>query len=475
MSAVDWQSVDLRELARRGPVHFMGIAGAGMSVLAELLARDGGTVTGCDLRPGAAAETLEKYGARVTAGHDAAHVRDAVALVMTSAIPASHPEVVAARDRGVPVLKRAQALGTIVNRGTVLAVAGTHGKTTTTAAATAILAAAQLDPTGIVGGRMASWGGGLRSGRGAIFVVEADEYDRSFMTLRPSAAAVTSVEADHLDIYGDLGGVEQAFAEFLDQVRADGLIAVCVDDDGARRVGAAAARGRPVLTYGTSDDAVLRAIDIRQDGRSMRFTVVDGGQLLGELTVGAPGLHNVRNALAAFALARFAGAPFTAAQDALPAFSGVSRRFQVLGSARGITVVDDYAHHPTEIRATIDAARGAYPGQRIIAAFQPHLYSRTRDLADEFGRALAGADTVWITDVYPAREAPIEGVTGELIVARTQSAGARDIRYAATLDELGRLLRAALQSGDVLLAMGAGDIDDMARDVFAALGAEADA
>jgi UDP-N-acetylmuramate--alanine ligase len=475
MSAADWTDVDLRALARRGPVHFMGIAGAGMSALAELIARDGGAVTGCDLRPGPAAATLERYSARVETGHDPAHVADAVALVMTSAIPSTHPEVVAARGRGIPVLKRAQALGTLVNRGTVLAVAGTHGKTTTTAAATAILDAAQLDPTGIVGGRMAAWGGGLRAGRSAIFVVEADEYDRSFLTLRPSAAVVTSVEADHLDIYGDLSGIEAAFVEFLGQVRDDGMIAICVDEDGARGIAQRIAGDRRVLTYGTSDDAVLRAIDVRQDGRSMRFKVVEADALLGELLLGAPGLHNVRNALAALALARFAGAPFAAARAALPDFTGVSRRFQVLGSPRGITVVDDYAHHPTEIRATIAAARGAYPAQRIVAAFQPHLYSRTRDLADEFGRALAGADIIWVTDVYAAREAPIEGVTGELIVRKAEAAGARDIRYATTLEELARRLRGALEPGDVLLAMGAGDIDAMARDVFHSLDSEADA
>jgi UDP-N-acetylmuramate--alanine ligase len=468
-AAADWMNVDLRALARHGPVHFMGVSGAGMSTLAELIARDGGSVTGCDLHPGAVADALRRHGAEVYQGHDPVHVNGAVALVMTSAIPGTHPEVVAAHERGIPVLKRAQALGSIVNRGTVLAVAGTHGKTTTTAAATAILAAAELDPTGLVGGRMAAWGGGLRAGRGAIYVVEADEYDRSFLTLRPAAAVVTSVEADHLDIYGDLSGVERAFTQFVSQVRDDGLVAVCIDDQGAQRVGRAAARVRDVLTYGTAEHATLRAVDVDQRGRAMTFTVVDGGETLGSITVAAPGLHNVRNALGAFALARHGGATFLAAQTALRSFTGVARRFQVLGSAGDITVIDDYAHHPTEIAATIAAARGAYPRQRIIAAFQPHLYSRTRDLAADFGHALAAADVIWLTDIYPAREAPIAGVSSELIVSAALAAGAKQVHYAPTLEELGRALRETLRPADLLLTMGAGDIDALAHDLFTLL------
>lgn len=473
-STGDWMSVDLHALAREGAVHFMGISGAGMATIAELIIRAGGTVTGCDLRPGPSGAALAARGAIIHQGHDASHVEDAVALVMTAAIPATHPEVAAARTRGIPVLKRAQALGTIVNRGTVLAVAGTHGKTTTTAAATAILAAADLDPTGLVGGRMEAWGGGLRSGRSAIYVVEADEYDRSFLTLRPSAAVVTSVEADHLDIYGDLNGIEAAFVEFLHHIRPDGLIAACSDDAGARRVADAMSDGHAVLWYGTGTDAALRATDIRQDGRSMSFTVSEHDTVLGSITLGAPGLHNVRNALGAFAVARYAGASFAAAQTALRDFTGVARRFQVLGTATGVTVIDDYAHHPTEVDATLEAARGAYPGRRIIAAFQPHLYSRTRDLANAFGDALAAADVVWITDVYAAREAPIAGVTGELVADAARAAGAT-VRYCATLDELGRALRRSLESGDVMVAMGAGDIDEMTHAIFHGLGGEADA
>jgi UDP-N-acetylmuramate--alanine ligase len=472
-AAPEWMSVDLRALSRRGPVHFMGISGAGMSTLAELLLREGGQVSGCDLRPGSGAGALRERGADILGAHDPAHAANAVALVMTSAIPATHPEVEAARSRGIPVLKRAQALGSIVNRGTVLAVAGTHGKTTTTAAATAILEAAGLDPTGMVGGRMEAWGGGLRAGGGDIYVVEADEYDRSFLTLRPAAAVVTSVEADHLDIYGDLSGVEAAFVEFLRQVRAGGTIAACCDDAGVGRIADAMARAAgPALRHRRLRGPAGHGHPAGRPEHA--FTVVEHGAVLGELCVGAPGLHNVRNALGAFALARHAGATLGDAQRALPSFSGVARRFQDLGTAAGVTIIDDYAHHPTEVAATLSAARGTYPGRRLVAAFQPHLYTRTRDLYEDFGQALAAADSVWVSDVYPAREAPIAGVTGELVAFAARSAGA-EVQYAPSLDELGRGLRQALVAGDVLVSMGAGDIDGMAHALAAALAHGGDA
>jgi UDP-N-acetylmuramate--alanine ligase len=461
-----WMSVDLRALSRSGTVHFMGISGAGMSALAELLVRGGGQVSGCDLRSGAVANSLRARGVAIYHGHDDGHIADAAALVMTSAIPATHPEVIAARARGIPVLKRAHALGSLVNRATVLAIAGTHGKTTTTAATTAILDAANMEPTGLVGGLMPAWGGGLRAGRDEIFVVEADEYDRSFLTLRPSAAVITSVEADHLDIYGDLSGVERAFLEFAGLVKSDGIIAICADDDGARRIAQQTGFTARVVTYGTGDAAALRAVNVRHVGHVMTFDVEESGNRLGTLTLGAPGMHNVRNALGAFMVARHAGATFDAARTALRSFTGVARRFQELGSARGITIVDDYAHHPTEIEATLATARGTYPGRRLIAAFQPHLYTRTRDLAAEFGRVLARADVVWVSDVFPAREAPIEGITGELVSRAAAAAGTAHVHYTPTLDEMARALRDELRRDDVLVAMGAGDIDAMAHELF---------
>jgi UDP-N-acetylmuramate--alanine ligase len=459
-----WRAIDLRALARTGAVHFMGIAGAGMATLAELVLRSGGVVTGCDAYPGNVGDALRERGARIELGHDPAHVEEAVAVVATSAVPPDHPELEAARRRGVPVLKRAQALGAFVNRGTVIAVAGTHGKTTTTAMTTAILSEAALDPTAFVGGRVTEWGSGLRAGSDKLFVVEADEYDRSFFTLKPTVAVVTSVEADHLDIFGTVEGVEQAFREFLAVVPGHGVVIACVDDDGVRRV--IGGEGARVLTYGTSESASLRAVQIEASGRATRFTVQEDGIIVAELAVGAPGIHNVLNALGAFAAARHVGADVDSAQRALSAFQGVSRRFQELGSARGVLIIDDYAHHPTEIRATLAAARASYPAQRIVAVFQPHLYSRTRDFAASFGQALAQADAVWVADVYPAREPPIPGVTGELIANAARDAGVSVVHYHASLDQLSAMLITELRAGDVCIAMGAGNIDVAAHELL---------
>lgn len=465
-----WMDVDLRALAKKAPVHFAGIGGAGMSALAELVLRSGGRVTGCDARHGPVLDMLAGLGAAVTVGHDPSHVHDASAVVCTAAIPADHPELAAARAAGIPVLKRAQALGALVNRGTLVAVAGTHGKTTTTAMTAAILTEASLNPTSFVGGTVGAWGSGLRAGSESLFVVEADEYDRSFFTLRPDVIVLTSVEPDHLDVYGTPAAVDEAFRRFADLLPDDGLLAACADDAGARRV--LEHRGNASIGYGTSDSATLRAVAIEAIGRGSRFTIREAGQDLGSVNLGAPGMHNVRNALGAFAAARRAGADFASAQRALAAFTGVDRRLQELGTARGITVIDDYAHHPTEIAASLDGVRTAYPGRRVVAVFQPHLFTRTRDFANEFGRALAAADSVWVTDVYPAREAPIEGVSGEL-VANAARAGEANVEYVNDLETLTDRLLRALREGDVCLVMGAGDIDRVAHETILRLRSEA--
>lgn len=455
---------DLRALARRGTVHFMGIGGAGMSALAELVLRAGGRVSGCDRALGESVATLRALGVELQPGHDPAHVADAAAVVLTSAVPLDHPELVAARARGIPVLKRAQALGAIVNHGTVVAVAGTHGKTTTSTMVSAVLERAGFDPTAIIGGRIAEWGGGLRLGSDDLFVVEADEYDRSFLTLAPRVVVLTSIEADHLDIYGDLAGVEDAFEQFLGTVPMNGAIIACADDPGAQRV--AERLERPIVWYGTSAGAQLRATNLEFRGTRTDFDVVHGGEWLGAVALSLPGEHNVRNALGAIGAAMFLGGDFAAAIAALATFTGVARRFQPMGDAAGIHFVDDYAHHPTEIAATLAAARGAHPGARLVAVFQPHLYSRTQDLAEEFGRALCAADVVYLTGIYAAREEPIPGVTGRLLVDAAVAAGAKDVRYHETLAELEAALTAELQPGDVCIAMGAGDINAAAQRVL---------
>jgi len=449
-------TVDLIALSKAAPVHFMGIGGAGMCALAELVLREGGLVSGCDVKLGDSARRLGRLGAVLMEGHDPAHAEDASALVMTAAVPADHPELRRARDRGIPVLKRAQALGNIVNRGRVVAVAGTHGKTTTTAMATSILEAAGMAPTGFVGGVVQDWDGNLRYGSGSLFVVEADEFDRSFHTLEPDVAVVTNLEEDHLDIYGDLEGVREAFRHFVSRLRPGGRLVVCADDPGASALLAGSERG---YGYGFSAGAQLRATDVEMGAGGARFTVVEDGAERGRFELSVPGRHNLLNALGAAAAARFLSAPWEAVALALGSFRGVGRRFQLLGEAAGVAVVDDYAHHPTEIAATLQALRETRPGRRVVALFQPHLYSRTRDFAADFGRALALADSVWVTDVFPARELPIPGVSGALVSEAARRSGAGSVHDHPSVENVHTSLAAALRSGDVLVTMGAGSVE----------------
>lgn len=455
--------IDLRAVAAGGPVHFVGAGGAGMCALAELLLRSGGKVSGCDLKDGRALRALASLGAEVFVGHDAAHAVDASALVVTSAVPPTHPELLAALERGIPVLKRAQALGAWVNSGTLVAIAGTHGKTTTTAMATEMLAAGAEDPTGLVGGRVLGWGGNLRFGRDDLFVVEADEYDRSFHTLTPDVAVVTNLEADHLDIYGDLSGVREGFLTFLRGVRGNGRVAVCADDPGASAL--LGVVGQAGYSYGTSAGSQLRATDIEVGPARTRFRIVEEGVDRGFFTTALGGRHNLLNGLGAAAAARHLGVSWGDIRIALAGFAGVGRRFEQLGEAGGVTIFDDYAHHPTEIRATLQALRDGHAGKRIVAVFQPHLFSRTRDFSADFGAALAVADEVWVTDVFPAREAPIPGVTGEVVADAARAAGATAVNYHPSLEGLPEALSAVLAAGDLLVTLGAGSVESVAQDV----------
>jgi UDP-N-acetylmuramate--alanine ligase len=462
-------ALDLIELSREKPIHFMGIGGAGMSPLAELLKRSGGRVTGCDAHAGASARGLRAAGIEVADGHDAAHVNGCAALIVTSAVPADHPEVLAARAAGLPVMKRAQALAAIVNRGTVVAIAGTHGKTTTTALTTAALAAGGLDPTGLVGGHVSAWGGNLRLGGDSLFVVEADEYDRSFLTLRPSIAVVTTLEADHLDIYGTLAGVEEAFLAFLRGVDAGGLVVGCGDDGGvARLLPHLEAAPDRVVTYGLNAGSMLRAEELEAAGTETSFLVRERGVPLGRLALRVPGIHNVRNALAAVAVARELDVAWDDIAEGISSYAGVQRRFERVGEVDGVVLVDDYAHHPTEIAATLAAARSAFPDRRIVAVFQPHLFTRTRDFAPEFGRSLARADLVFVTDIYPARERPIPGVTGEMVATHARQAGA-NVTYLAERGSVTEEVAAVLRPGDLCITLGAGDLDQTARELLTAL------
>ncbi len=452
------------------PVHFVGIAGAGMSGLAELLVRRGARVQGTDANPSGAPD-LARLGIAVQA-HDAALVQAARAVVYSSAIPHAHPELAAARALGLPVIRRAEALGEAVQGGTVIAIAGTHGKTTTTVMTTDALAAAGHDPTGIAGGRVGAWGSNLRAGRMDTYVVEADEYDRSFLALMPTVAVVLNVEADHLDIYRDLADIHDTFARFLEPARA---VVLCNDDAGAAALPQDATR--EVVRYAAEvpgaigvADARLVAHDVRLDALGSRARLTYDGAEQGELLLHVPGVHNVRNALAALGAGLMVGARIADMLPGLAAFTGVERRFQRLGSARDVLVVDDYAHHPTEVAATLAAARAAHPARRLVIAFQPHLFSRTRDFADAFGAALAAADACFLCDIYPAREQPIEGVTSGLVAdAMTRHGRAPVWRgpRAACTDALADFVR----PNDLVVTMGAGDITQVGPALLARLSA----
>jgi UDP-N-acetylmuramate--alanine ligase len=446
----------------------MGIGGAGMSGLAELLLAEGYAVSGCDAAPGAFARGLAARGVRVLAGHDPEHARERATLVVTSAVPADHPEVAAARAAGLAVVRRAEMLAELARGRRQVAIAGTHGKSTTTAMTGSILAAAGLDPTVVVGGALRGADGNVRVGRGEPFVVEADEYDRSFLTLQPVHALVTSVDADHLDTYGTTRALARAFLEFADRVPFHGRLVWCADHPAVRRL---AARCRaPLLAYGLSARAEVRGTRIRPDGLSTSFRLTRSRAELGVVRLRVPGRFNVQNAVGAAALAMDVGAPWEAVREGLETFTGVGRRFEVVAEAGGVLVVDDYAHHPAELAATLRAAREGWD-RRVVALFQPHLYTRTRDLAREFGAALALADVAMVADVYPAREAPLPGVDGGLVAAAARAAGHRDVTYLPDRAGLAAGVMARLRPGDLVLTLGAGDVGEVAAEIAAALGA----
>jgi UDP-N-acetylmuramate--alanine ligase len=437
----------------------MGIAGAGMSALALIARRRGVQITGCDQEPGGA-QDLVAMGVPVSKGHDPSHVDGARAVVVTAAVPRDHPEVERARALGIPVIRRADALGEAVAGGTVVAIAGTHGKTTTTVMVTEGLAAAGRNPTGLVGGRVAGWGGNARQGGADLFVVEADEYDKAFLSLRPTVAVVNNVEPDHLECYGSVAALEAAFVEFAGHAKR---VIASAEDPGAQRV--AAALTVPVWTVGTEKgDVRIRDAHFSPTGSTARVTLPNGDAVAVSLQV--PGAHNVRNAATALAAVHAVGANVRSAAAALAEFTGVARRFERLGEANGVMVVDDYAHHPTEVAATLAGARQAFPDRRIVAVFQPHLYSRTAVHGVALGQALAAADLVVVAPIYGAREAPMPGVTSDVVVKAARAAGAETIAVADRA-VLTAQVAERLQAGDLLLMMGAGDVTRVGPEILA--------
>ena len=448
------------------PIHFVGIAGAGMSALAELFVLRGIKVTGCDAHPENAPD-LALRGIVVQQGHAPDHATGARALVVTSAMPKDHPELERARELGLPVVRRAEALAEATRGTKLVGVAGTHGKSTTTVLTTEALAAAGYNPTGYVGARVTSWTGNLRAGSPEWFVVEADEYDRSFLALSPTVAVVTNLEADHLDIYEDIDDLRRTFARYLRDAR---YIVLCADDEEANRL--PTPPSAEVIRYGiTAPDARLRATNLRREGLGTRFHVAYDGKMLGEVTLAVPGEHNVRNALAALAVGLGLGATVQAMAPGIALFQGVERRFQFLGSVGDVMIVDDYAHHPTEVRASVQAARAAAPDRRLVVAFQPHLFSRTRDFAQEFAAALAEADVVCLLDIYPAREKPMAGVTSALIANAMSSLG-RAPAWAGARTALAEALDDLVKAGDLVVTMGAGDVTRSSHELLASLRAK---
>lgn len=439
-------------------LHFVGAGGVGMSGIAEILLQATPLeISGCDLARSEITDRLERLGARMAVGHDAAHVENADLLVISSAVAESNPEVAAARERGIPVIRRAEMLGEIMRLKQGVAIAGTHGKTTTTSLTGMVLTEAGFDPTIVVGGQVHILGTNARLGRGDYLVAEADEFDRSFLELTPVVAVITNIEADHLDTYRDLDEIHDAFAAFANRVPFFGAVIACADDPGVRAI--LPRIQRRAVTYGASAEADLSARDVRLDASGTCFEVWNGEQgRLGAVRLRLPGRHNVLNALAAVAAGRELLVPFETIARALSAFTGVVRRFELKGERGGVLVVDDYAHHPTEIRATLAAARQVYPDRRIVALFQPHLFSRTRDFTGEFGAALAAADMNIVMDVYPSREAPIPGVTGELVADAARRAGKGRVLYSPEKTEVVDTLERTLAPGDLLLTLGAGDV-----------------
>jgi UDP-N-acetylmuramate--alanine ligase len=455
--------MDLFNPADRRPVHFLGIGGAGMSALALIACRRGVVVTGCDAEPSGAAD-LSSLGVKVHTGHDPSHVEGARAVVVTAAVPGDHPELRRARELDLPVIPRKVALAALVGDARSVGVSGTHGKTTTTVMTTEALASAGLRPTGLAGGRVAAWGGNAKIDGDALFVVEADEYDQAFLTLHPTVAIVNNVEADHLECYGSVDALEDAFVEFAGRAR---VALVSADDAGALRV---AARVMGARRFGFAADAEVRISDVVQGAQGTEATVGWRGGTAIRLRLRVPGIHNLRNAVAALGAVEALGGALEPAADALAAFSGVGRRFERLGEHGGVAVVDDYAHHPSELEATLSAARQAYPGRRLVAVFQPHLYSRTIAHGEAMGQALAAADLVFVTEIYAAREQPVPGVSGRQVADAAARAGA-DARFEAVRADVGRRVREALRPGDVVLTLGAGDITRVAPELVRWLGA----
>ena len=441
-------------------IHFIGIGGSGMSGIAEVLINLGYQVSGSDISSGAATERLSDLGARIAIGHAAGHVEGVDAVVVSSAVRGDNPEVIAAQERRIPVVPRALMLAELMRLKQGIAVAGTHGKTTTTSLVASVLAEGGLDPTFVIGGRLNSAASNARLGAGEFIVVEADESDASFLHLQPVVAVVTNIDADHMETYQhDFGRLKQAFVDFLRNLPFYGSAVLCTDDVNVREI--VPQVGKPVVSYGFEPDAMVRAVDVVA-GERMRFRALRDGAAPLEVTLNLPGRHNVLNALATIAVASEVGVEDGAIVKALADFRGVGRRFQKYGEVAfaggSFTLIDDYGHHPAEMRATLHAARGAYPGRRLVLAFQPHRFTRTRDLFEDFVKVLSECDALLLAEVYPAGEAPIVAADGRSLARAVRVAGAVEPIFVDSIAAMPGAILKAIRDGDVVVTMGAGSI-----------------
>ena len=457
-------------------IHFVGIGGSGMSGIAEVLLNLGYSVSGSDAATNAATRRLAQLGARVVQGHDRANIAGADAVVVSTAVRGDNPEVMAARAAHVPLVPRAVMLAELMRLKQGIAIAGTHGKTTTTSLVASVLAAGGLDPTFVIGGRLNSVGANARLGQGDYIVVEADESDASFLNLMPVIAVVTNIDNDHMETYGhDFARLKQAFIEFLSRLPFYGTAVLCIDDAHVREI--LPFVSKPVVTYGFSPDAQWRAVDATPDGTAMRFSVQREGAAPISVRLNLPGRHNVLNATAALAVGSLLGVEDAAIREALATFTGVGRRFArfgdvVIDAGGFFTLIDDYGHHPVEMAATIDAVRGAFPGRRVVLAFQPHRYTRTRDCFEDFVKVLSTADALLLTEVYAAGEAPIVAADGRALARAVRVAGKVEPIFVEDVEELDDAIRAAVRNGDVVVTMGAGSIGGVAPRLASLRGAQ---
>ena len=445
-------------------MHFVGIGGSGMSGIAEVLLNLGYSVSGSDLRRSAVTDRLVALGARFVVGHAAENVAGAQVVVTSTAVRSDNPEVAEARRSTIPVIPRAEMLAELMRLKYGVAVAGSHGKTTTTSMLAAVLDKGGLDPTVIVGGRLQHLGSGARLGKGDFMVAEADESDRSFLKLSPTVAVVTNIDREHLDAYRDLADVQQAFVGFVNKVPFYGAAVLCRDDAPVREI--LPQVERRVITYGLTPQAHVSARDVQLRPLGATYTATSGGEALGAVTLTVPGAHNVVNSLAAVAVGLDLGVEFKAVQAGLQSFTGVDRRFQLRGEAGGATVIDDYGHHPAEIRATLEALRGYAGSRRVVVLFQPHRFTRTQHLWDDFCRAFHLADVLLLTDIYPASEEPIPGITSEALARAVAERGHRRAEYAGDLAAASERLAAEVKEGDVVLTLGAGSVWHAGEDLL---------